>query len=112
MLQAWTDYPIVELGDVAHSEAAIREVRIITYDGDKYCRVVVEGVEVEIKSGYLYDSPDSFRPIRPTELLKLHRNEVNDLFHQCWGSAVQSPTYNKTNWIHLQRMLNQAGIIV
>ena len=56
-MKAWTDYPIVELGDAPHVEAPIREVEILSYDGDKYCRVLVDGVEKSIKAGYLYRAP-------------------------------------------------------
>ena len=56
-MQAWTDYPIVSLGDRPHSEAPVREVEVLSYDGDKYCRVMVEGVEESIKAGYIYQLP-------------------------------------------------------
>lgn len=50
----WTDYPIVELGDEPQIEASVREVRLLSYDGDKRLTVIVGGVEVEIKRGYIY----------------------------------------------------------
>lgn len=56
-MKAFTDYPIVELGDIAGEEAPVREVEILSYDGNKYCEVLVEGVILEIKSGYLYLEP-------------------------------------------------------
>ena len=56
-MRAWTDYPIVSLGDRPHSDAPVREVEVLSYDGDKYCRVRVGGVEESIKSGYLYQLP-------------------------------------------------------
>lgn len=56
-MKAYTDYPIIELGDILGEEAPIREVKILYYDGDKYCRVIVGGVEEEIKTGYLYKAP-------------------------------------------------------
>ena len=27
---------------------------MVSYDGDKYCTIIVEGMETEIKSGYIY----------------------------------------------------------
>ena len=62
---AFTDYPIVELGDVAGKMAPIRQVEVLSYDGDKYCQVSVSGVLITIKSGYLYsergrEAVDSF----------------------------------------------------
>lgn len=56
-MRALTDYPIVSLGDRPHSEAPVREVEVLSYDGDKYCRVRVGGVEESIKSGYIYQLP-------------------------------------------------------
>ena len=56
-MRAWTDYPILALGDRPHMEAPVREVEVISYDGDKYCRVRVGGVEESIKAGYLYQLP-------------------------------------------------------
>lgn len=57
-MKAYTDYPILELGDISgEEEAPIREVKILYYDGDKRCKVIVEGVEEEIKTGYLYTAP-------------------------------------------------------
>lgn len=56
-MKAYTDYPILELGDISGEEAPIREVKILYYDQDKRCKVLVEGVEEEIKTGYLYTKP-------------------------------------------------------
>jgi len=51
---AWTDYPFISIGDNAGEIAPIRKIKVISYDGDKYCRIVVDGREEEIKSGYIY----------------------------------------------------------
>jgi hypothetical protein len=53
----WTDYPFNEFGDVPFEEAPFREVRLVSYDGDKYCRVEFMEKCVEVKAGYLYYSP-------------------------------------------------------
>lgn len=55
-MKAYTDYPIVELGDIAGKEAPIRHCVIVSYDGDKRCKIVIGSslVETELKSGYLY----------------------------------------------------------
>jgi hypothetical protein len=54
-LKAYTDYPIKELGDVGGHTAPMRACIVLSYDGNKYCRVLVEGHEVEIKGGYIYE---------------------------------------------------------
>ena len=56
-MKAWTDYPFTKLGDTANKEAPVREIEVLSYDGDKYCRVRVDGVEEEIKAGYVYQQP-------------------------------------------------------
>lgn len=56
-MKAYTDYPILELGDISGEEAPIREVNILYYDGDKRCKVIIQGLEEEIKTGYLYTAP-------------------------------------------------------
>jgi len=56
-MRAWTDYPIAELGDAPYVEAPVRECEILSYDGNKYCKILVAGVRVEVKAGYLYSKP-------------------------------------------------------
>ena len=51
---AWTDYPFTWLGDAAGEEAPIREIIVISYDDNKYCKIKIVDREVEIKSGYIY----------------------------------------------------------
>ncbi len=57
----YTDYPIIELGDIPYQEAPIRECIILSYDNDKYCNVYFphesKKIITEIKLGYLYTKP-------------------------------------------------------
>lgn len=53
-MKAWTDYPIVELGDTPGKLAPVRECKVLDWDGDKYCHIEVEGVREHVKRGYLY----------------------------------------------------------
>lgn len=50
----YTDYPFIELGDVAHQEAPMRKCKLIFYDGNKYCDVLINGKTYNIKLGYVY----------------------------------------------------------
>lgn len=59
-MKAYTDYPFEELGDEPFKKAPVREVDVINYDGNKYCRIVVGGVESSVKSGYLYQQHGRF----------------------------------------------------
>ena len=65
MLDAFTDYPIPSYGDVAGKNAPIRRAKILTYDRNKYCDVLVyqvdkdgdlRGTVVNFKQFYLYKS--------------------------------------------------------
>lgn len=57
-LKAFTEYPILRLGDKYAEPARVREVEILAYDRNKYCMVRVEGLNVEIKRGYLHKTPE------------------------------------------------------
>lgn len=63
MFDAFTDYPITELGDIANEKAPIRKCKILTYDRDRYSDVLVfytdsDGDEramiANFKVGYIY----------------------------------------------------------
>jgi hypothetical protein len=53
-MKAFTDYPIIELGDASSVPAPIRECEVTGYDGNKYAEVAVGGVATSFKAGYLY----------------------------------------------------------
>lgn len=53
-VHAWTDYPIVALGDEPNKEAPVRPCTVIAYDGGLYVTVDVGGVRAQFKSGYCY----------------------------------------------------------
>jgi len=53
----WTDYPFAELGDTPGEPAPIRPARLLSYDGNKYCQLVVCGRRVECKYCYVYRTP-------------------------------------------------------
>lgn len=53
-MKAWTDYPFTWLGDTAGEEAPVREIEVLSYDDNKYCRIRISGEEDEIKAGYIY----------------------------------------------------------
>ena len=55
-MKAYTDYPFTWLGDLQGQEAPVREIEVLSYDGDKYCKIRVCGQEDEIKAGYIYQS--------------------------------------------------------
>jgi hypothetical protein len=59
-VRLYTDYPFVELGDTPGQPAPMREIqRVVSYDGNKYCEVFIDGVRLSLKAGYLYqDKPE------------------------------------------------------
>lgn len=62
-MKAWTDYPILALGDVSGAEAPVRECVILDYDGTLYCRIRVATCEADVKRGYLYTKPGRVREV-------------------------------------------------
>lgn len=64
-MKAWTDYPFTWLGDVAGKEAPIREIKVVSYDGDKYCHIKVSGGEDSIKRCYVYQEPGRCGAVKP-----------------------------------------------
>lgn len=71
---AYTDYPIIELGDIEKLNAPIRECIVRSYDGNKYCLIRVEGVEKEVKAGYLYIRPGRYGEVPGIDVGKLEIN--------------------------------------
>lgn len=59
----YTGYPFEELGDAAGKRAPIRQVKFVSYDGNKYADVILEnGVKTDLKMGYLFSTfEDCFR---------------------------------------------------
>lgn len=56
-MKAFTDYPFKELGDTASILAPIREVEVLSYDGDKYCNILINEKTLSVKACYLYKNP-------------------------------------------------------
>ena len=75
-MKAYTDYPFIWLGDVEGKPAPVREIEVLSYDGDKYCRIRVRGHETTIKSGYIYQVEGRYGKvpnITKTQLSQLER---------------------------------------
>ncbi len=51
-MKAWTDYPFLD-SDIVE-ELSMREVDVISYDGDKRLLIRFRGLLYEIKAGYVY----------------------------------------------------------
>ena len=75
-MKAWTDAPIEQLGDLPNNLAPIRPVVVVSYDGNKYCRIIVGGLlhEVQVKAAYIYQ-----RKGRYGEVPKLSRRQLRVL---------------------------------
>ena len=48
----------------------------------------------------------------PKQRLILAAPKANGLFHKCWAQAQESPAYDKSVWVELQRELVRLGIRV
>lgn len=83
MKRYFTDYPIVELGDIPGQSAPIREIHAgFDFDGDKCVRVLVGGhkkdkllvgaVMVELKYFYIYHKvEDRYLPLSYEETAEI-----------------------------------------
>jgi len=60
VIHAYTDYPFEALGDTSGQPAPFRKVRVLSYDGNKYCEVLVEYEKEEGYTWHHYDSIKSF----------------------------------------------------
>lgn len=76
-MKAWTDYPFEKLGDAPGELAPVREVEVLSYDGNKYARIRVHDLEAEIKAGYLYSAEGRYGEV-PQLTLKELRNLRSD----------------------------------
>lgn len=74
-ITCWTDYPFVELGDVAGQKAPIRHVTVVKYDGDKYVTISVKDCPtvLSVKAGYLYSKPGRLGSVPKVNIRKLER---------------------------------------
>lgn len=70
-MKAYTDYPFIALGDEEGEEASVRECEILSYDGDKYCTVLVGGEYCEVKSCYLYSASGRLGEVPQIKLIAL-----------------------------------------
>ena len=63
----FTDCPLNELGDVPHQQAPVRKVKLLDFDGDKWCKVIVEDEDevVDIKYFYLYANLCDYENLKP-----------------------------------------------
>lgn len=61
LFTCWTDYPILELGDISGKVAPYRRVTVLSYDSNKYATIMIMSFDIivmQIKIGYLYSSKD------------------------------------------------------
>jgi hypothetical protein len=77
----WTDYPFVELGDIAYQKAPIRHVKVLEFDQNKY--VTVQLIDepntpvLEVKAGYLYRKHGRYGQVPHVSLRKIERMDSN-----------------------------------
>jgi len=88
-MKAFTDYPfsVDELDD-----APVREVEVVSWDGDKYVAIQVGKAKYEIKYGYLYKEAGRLGQVpqfTPADLADVPVKNGNELF--CWLENRQCP---------------------
>ena len=81
--EAWTDYPILALGDKPGKLAPIRRIAVLSYDRNKYCVIRIGTVLETIKRCYLYRQRGRVgkaRPMSDRQLKKLPVTLDEELF--------------------------------
>lgn len=94
----WTDYPIVELGDNEYTQAPIRTCIVVSYDGNKYCDVIVDGIFKSIKAGYIYTDKHLMNRISKVDLDQL---ETNDIFQQAKLGMEEHPSIRGEDYLEI-----------
>lgn len=80
----YTDYPIFE--KERGKKAPIREIKVLHYDGDKYCRVEYQDRLFTIKTGYINPKPERLNTKYPCKRFKLMLKVIEtDDFEKIWG---------------------------
>jgi hypothetical protein len=74
-MKAWTDYPFVELGDVPWGKAPVRECTVLSYDQNRYCRILIDGHHLQVKIGYVYRKPGRCGEVRSINKWKTRRSD-------------------------------------
>jgi len=94
-MKAYTDYPILELGDISGERAPIREVQVISYDLNKYCRIEVGGIQTEVKRGYLYTKPGRCGEVKAIDTRKCKTSRGKHIWkiEKAWGKRTQYSAY-------------------
>lgn len=74
-ITCWTDYPFEQLGDKPYQRVPIRHVCVVSYDGNKYAKVLFSdcGDLLEVKAGYLYRRCGRLHQVKPVNQRKLER---------------------------------------
>ena len=73
IINAWTDHPVTQLGDELGQFGPVRPCTVISYDGDRYCKVIIEGVNLTISRNYVYTEPGRFHLAQPVPRIALER---------------------------------------
>jgi hypothetical protein len=70
-MTAYTNYPFAELGDVPLETATVREVTVLSYDGDKYAQIYIENKILSVKAGYLYADAKLTQPAQVSTVVSV-----------------------------------------
>ncbi|HET8685206.1 MAG TPA: hypothetical protein VFM18_00925, partial [Methanosarcina sp.] len=67
--KAFTDYPVFDGTDDGNHN--IKEVLVLSYDGDKYATVLYNNFESEVKVGYLWKNKELNKRFNPKMFMAL-----------------------------------------
>lgn len=104
-ITAYTDYPIED----GTSEEGMKEVQVLSYDRNKYCTVLRNGFETEVKAGYIYLDKDGKRPIRQRALMSLPHTPEDPMRtrHQLMNELKRDR--KRRTWYYVHAYVPRAG---
>lgn len=78
-MKAWTDYQFQWLENKAGEISTVREIEVISYEGEEYCKIKVGGKFDTIRCNFIYQKPGRFGEVpqitrRQLMMLKKKRN--------------------------------------
>ena len=71
-MQAWTDTYIEGLGDSLDADPPIRAVKVLYCHNRAFVEVEVEGLQLKVARGYVYQKPGRYGEVRCISPWKLH----------------------------------------
>lgn len=78
-MKAYTDHPFYFLGDTKDQLAPVREIKVLSWDRDKYCKIKVSGRMTEIRAAFIYQHEGRIGQVPALTIEQLRELPINKL---------------------------------